>query len=387
MSKNIINFTNMFKHQPFTKSQINIIEINCLKLIDYYLHFPSPILFMELFFINGIIFKTDNIKNEEGFKVYTCTINILEKIIFSSNTYLKYNPLYLCCCVTSYARQLFNMEKWPSILSKVFEVNFHSFEIIYNEYYKLIIKNIYDNNSKGKKHRNKKISIDSEYDGEEEESNADIMKLCPFKSVIGNLVVTTNKYFSPMKLKGENQKASFFNVHNETNYPRIATTQNYYPDEENNSNKTEQKKTHKKSITIEIGSEKKIRKTSNEDNHKYLYKNEKNEKIGNSYITKKEVDYSDDVTSDNSKNLSNIINHNNKNYITKKKNEKINSIIFGDFNYDNNYNDETNKKHGESRNNQPKIVTIIKPGKIKNNKRDVISSIDFRAINIAKLKK
>ena len=383
LSKKIINFTNMFKQQLFTKSQIIIIEINCLRLVDYYLHFPSPILFMELFFINGIIFRTDNIRNDEGFKVYNCTIKILEKIIFSSNLYLKYNPLYLCCCVTSYARELFNIEKWPKILSKVFEVNFHSFEIIYNEFYKLIIKNITDNDSKDKKYKNKKINVDTE--NNEKGNNTDVMKLCTFKSGIENLVVSSNKDFSPIKLERGSQKESFFNAYNKNNYHRKVTTENYGESVDYNLNKNGQKKNKNKSITIEIESQKKIRNTSNinKNNSRYLYKIDKNEKKDNSYIAKREVDYSNDVTSDNSKYLSNII-HNNKIYLNKRKIGKTNNIIFGDFNYNDNFNAEANKKRGNYYNNQPKIVTILKPGKIKDNKKNAISPIDVRSINIKK---
>ena len=381
LSKNIINFTNMFKQQSFTKSQINIIEINCLKLIDYYLHFPSPTLFMELFFINGIIFRTDNIKNEEGFKIYNWTIKILEKIIFSSNIYLKYNPLYLCCCVTSYARELFNLEKWPQILSKVFEVNFYSFEIIYNEFYKLIIKNnISDNESKEKNYKNKQANKDS---GNEVGKNTDVVKLCPFKSVFENLVVSSNKCFSPIKPPGDNQKASFIYFHNKNNYHRKVTTENYDDDVDNNSNKNKQKIINK-TITIEIETQKKVRNTSNINNYRCFYKNDKND---NSYIAKKLVDYSNDVTSDNSKNLMSIINYNKKNYINKKKKEKKNNIIFGDFNYDDDYNLETNIKHCNRNNNQPKIITIIKPGKTKDNKRNIVSPINVRSINIKKFTK
>ena len=49
-------------YEETNKKSLSEIEINCLKLIDYYLSYASPISFLEIFFINGIIFSTDNIK-------------------------------------------------------------------------------------------------------------------------------------------------------------------------------------------------------------------------------------------------------------------------------------------------------------------------------------
>ena len=51
---------------------INEIEINSLILLNYYLSYASPITFMEMFFIKGIIFINDKIN----------TYNSNEKEIF-----------------------------------------------------------------------------------------------------------------------------------------------------------------------------------------------------------------------------------------------------------------------------------------------------------------
>ena len=127
-------FPNFDMNEEKNKNKIREIEINSLKLIDYYLSYASPISFMEIFFINGIIFSTDNIKTEQSGKIYELVIDLIEKIMIISNEYIKYNPLCLCSCIVSFARDIYKLEKWPKILTQAFGVNFSSFENIYNEF-------------------------------------------------------------------------------------------------------------------------------------------------------------------------------------------------------------------------------------------------------------
>ena len=127
-------FPNYDTNEEKNKNKIREIEINSLKLIDYYLSYASPISFMEIFFINGIIFSTDNIKTEQSGKIYELVIDLIEKIMIISNEYIKYNPLCLCSCIVSFARDIYKLEKWPKILTQAFGVNFSSFENIYNEF-------------------------------------------------------------------------------------------------------------------------------------------------------------------------------------------------------------------------------------------------------------
>ena len=123
------------------KNKIREIEINSLKLIDYYLSYASPISFMEIFFINGIIFSTDNIKTEQSGKIYELVIDLIESIMIISNEYIKYNPLCLCSCIVAFARESYKLEKWPKVLTQAFGVNFSSFENIYNEFSDCVIIN------------------------------------------------------------------------------------------------------------------------------------------------------------------------------------------------------------------------------------------------------
>ena len=99
------------------------IEILCLKLINYYLNFPTPLLYMELYFLNGFLFKKDNIKTDTCFKLYSMALNILEKILTISNEYTKYSLINFVSGIISYCRQNYGLEKWPNILVKTFGIS------------------------------------------------------------------------------------------------------------------------------------------------------------------------------------------------------------------------------------------------------------------------
>ena len=159
-------FKSFYENKSYTIYQLQEIEINSLKLLDYYLNFPTPYSFMELLFLNGIVFSTDNIKTETSHKIYNLALNSLEKIMIKSNEYIKYNPLNLCCGIVAYSRDFHGIEKWPKILSKVFDVIEKNFDDIYKEFFsqynhqyikssnniidKLFIKKYYISNSKEK---------------------------------------------------------------------------------------------------------------------------------------------------------------------------------------------------------------------------------------------
>ena len=139
-------YKNIFKNKYFSSKDINEIEILCLKLINYNLNFPSPITFMEIMLLNRIISYQDDIKKGTRKRIYNLIINILEKILCQSNEYIKYNPLNLCCCIIYYTREILGLEKWTRILSNLFQSNFQSFELIYNEYFKINKNNNNTNN-------------------------------------------------------------------------------------------------------------------------------------------------------------------------------------------------------------------------------------------------
>lgn len=146
--KKILTYFDSYEEK--NKKSLSEIEINCLKLIDYYLSYASPISFLEIFFINGIIFSTDNIKTEQSGCIYELILDLIEKIMLLSNEYIKYNPLCLCSCVVAFSREIHHLERWPQILSQAFGVTFSSFESAYDEFHDYIkndeVKLYMDNN-------------------------------------------------------------------------------------------------------------------------------------------------------------------------------------------------------------------------------------------------
>ena len=152
---NKISYLNKFKNfyikKYYSTLELKVLEISCLKLIDYNLDSPSPYYFLELFMMNGIIFKTDNLKIENSHKIYSLVVSTLEKIMISNNEYIKYNPLSLCSCIVARCREIFNIEKWPKVLSKVFDIEYKQFDGIYKELFSSYnLSKYYSNNLNSK---------------------------------------------------------------------------------------------------------------------------------------------------------------------------------------------------------------------------------------------
>ena len=85
-----------------------------------------------IFLINGIIYNTDGLNKDNYAKIYIETENILKNIMEESNNYLKFNFFYLACAIVAYCREIFNLEKWPKTLEKVFSVNYYYFQKFLN---------------------------------------------------------------------------------------------------------------------------------------------------------------------------------------------------------------------------------------------------------------
>ena len=131
---NLNIFQNFYERKHYPKIILKEFEILCLKLINYYLNFPTPLLLLELYFVNGFIFKSDNIKTDTCFKLYKMALSILEKILVSSNEYTKYRLINLSSGIISYCRQYYGLEKWPNILNKIYGINENNFEGIIKEF-------------------------------------------------------------------------------------------------------------------------------------------------------------------------------------------------------------------------------------------------------------
>ena len=224
-------FKGIFEKKNYTINQLQEIEILSLKLINYYMNFPTPISFMELLLLNGVVFSTDNIKNEISHKIYNMILITLEKIMVSSNEYVKYNPLYLCCCVVAFCRNYYCIEKWPKILSRVFDVNQKYFDSIYKEFFSsynshydkkaifndIIINNKYNDNESNLKNKRTKRNNDMNINyinkdiktTQENKENKDIKEI----NINNNILNVNNKGLNinlNFKMSQELRNSTFF---------------------------------------------------------------------------------------------------------------------------------------------------------------------------------
>lgn len=362
----IKNYITIFQNEELSATNIKEIEIKCLKLICYYLNYASPISFMEIFFINGIVFSNDNLQEGESGKIYDLVIEIIEKIMIISNEYIKHNPVCLCSCIVSYAREIYNLEIWPQILTQAFGVNFYSFQNIYNEFHDLIfpINRIEKPKDIELTHKKKNSKV---YEDIDDDNNENEMKLHTSSSIVQN-IINTYKDRSPIKI--ENEKPNkYINVYYKNNHifnkptninkndseiyiknkkTRLFNKTNLY---NNDKEKTEECLNNKniKEMEIEIPSlnNKKNNSLGNIYENNILDNNCKAIKINKKLVYKmKEDDYSNVATSENSNNF-------NKNNL--KKTYKKNYIICYDYkknnNIEKNYNYNEPKENKDNENN------------------------------------
>lgn len=108
----------------YSKDQLKLIELFCLKRTNYYLSVCSPFAALEFIILRGIIFPSDNLK--ESFKIIqlklvTYSREILKKIVKKANEYIKYNQLHFALGIICYSRDKKKITKWNE-----------GFEFLYN---------------------------------------------------------------------------------------------------------------------------------------------------------------------------------------------------------------------------------------------------------------
>ena len=126
----INKYQTFYERIHYPKIIIKEIEILCLKLIDYYINFPTPLLYIELYSFISFISKKENISPDMHYKLYNMAFNTLEKIMTTSNEYTKYNMIEFTSSIIAYCRQYYNLEKWPKNLAKISGSNLKNFESI-----------------------------------------------------------------------------------------------------------------------------------------------------------------------------------------------------------------------------------------------------------------
>ena len=128
-----------FNKKEITSEELISIEVKCLKLLNYKFNYIHPIFFLDLLFLNGIVFTNDNIKTEDSTKVYNLSLKLLEYIMEINNEYIKYHPLIFSCGIVAFCRKKYNLHKWHDLLEKNFQMSFEDFSDVYSfvkEYYK-----------------------------------------------------------------------------------------------------------------------------------------------------------------------------------------------------------------------------------------------------------
>lgn len=192
-----------FNNKKFSNEELNLIEIECLKLLNYKFNQIQPINFLDLFSFHGIVFKNDNLKKEDINKIYNFTLKLLEYFMAVDNEYIKYNPFKVACSIVAICRKKYNLEKWPENLEKTFKICFNDFEDTYNflyNYYKGM-KNSKDENIE----KYKSMSLEKNYSKPNVLSKQKLMK--KFEEIkINDSEMDTNKinnklsYNSPQKI-------------------------------------------------------------------------------------------------------------------------------------------------------------------------------------------
>ena len=128
-------FNEFFQTEIFSINLICQMEILALKLINYDLNFTTPFCFIELMLSSGIIINNDNLNNEINLNMYKLINDTLGNIVENSNEYFKYNYFYIACSVISFAREKFNLNKWPKNIENAFNINFDQFYNVFRNFF------------------------------------------------------------------------------------------------------------------------------------------------------------------------------------------------------------------------------------------------------------
>ena len=138
----INHFLELLKNnQKISIKELSILEIECLKKLNYKLSIPQPIDFINLILMNGIVFNTDVSESKIGISgsIYNLPIEIYEDIITYNTDYLQFHPLYLAFTCISISRELYHLDKWNPFI-KVFNISFSEFEEVYQFIYDMYME-------------------------------------------------------------------------------------------------------------------------------------------------------------------------------------------------------------------------------------------------------
>ncbi len=140
------NFKNFnLNSKDYSFKDLSLLEIKCLQILNYNLNYINPINFLDLFFLNGIIFTSDNLNKEDSRNIYQLSNKLIEYFMAINNEYSKFHPFIFVCSIISLCREINNLEKWPECLESIFHISFSDFEEVFI-YLKELYKDIKQNN-------------------------------------------------------------------------------------------------------------------------------------------------------------------------------------------------------------------------------------------------
>ena len=92
------NFKNFnLNSKDYSFKDLSLLEIKCLQILNYNLNYINPINFLDLFFLNGIIFTSDNLNTDDSIKIYQLSNKLIEYFMAINNEYTKFHPFIFVC--------------------------------------------------------------------------------------------------------------------------------------------------------------------------------------------------------------------------------------------------------------------------------------------------
>ena len=306
------NFTNkkfkFFGGICYSSEELINIELNCLQLLRYKLNYIQPINYLELFFLNGIVFTNDKILTKDSNLVYSNCLILLEEFMKTDNLYIKFNSFFICCSIISFCRGKFLLEKFPELLQIIFKINLKDFEETY-----LIVKDSLKN-------------VDIKYENKRIFSSVKINKFN--KKIIDNLA-SFNKSYNKIKFEennGLNINNSNNNSINENKY-KVFFTEGKKPIKYNNLIEKFNKSALNSHRKEEINLNKEIKSYFNENS-----KNDNSIQIYNNIQPLKK--YNPKYFKEENKNKYSITSYSNHNPLNIKKKIAINLKTINNLNID-----------------------------------------------------
>ena len=208
---NYKKYRSIYDEKYFSLNELKLIELYCLKLLNYNLISPPQSTYIK--FIFNYLFKDK--KNDLKF-----VEKILKEIMVKSNEYMEYHPFYLTCFVINYYFDKIKTKDYFNTISYYFEFDKSKYKVLYQKFINTnndIIDNIYGNKiySTIKHEKSKDILEHKNNIIQNNTATDENKKMMKFNS-INEKILYKSKKIPPilMKLKQDNNNQDFGNNNN-----------------------------------------------------------------------------------------------------------------------------------------------------------------------------